>query len=90
MPHSEYPSGSACVCEALAEYFKTYYGFDNVFEPNGPQIPLSLQFPAFSSTKEPQTTPGEDVTLQFFSWSEISERCGESRLNGGMHFTEMF
>lgn len=32
-------------------------------------------------------TPSRDVTLSFESWRRFSDRCGESRVYGGYHFT---
>lgn len=87
MPHAEYPSGSACLCEAVVEYVRTFLGFDNFLTEPTLGFPLTLTWPELSSIKEPLTTPAQDVTLTFTSWSQVSEVCGQSRLNGGMHFT---
>ena len=91
MPHSEYPSGSACLCESWANMMEELFGpLEDVpgvnFSPNG-KITLSTTFPALSSQFEPGRTPAEELTLAYTSWSEISETCGQSRLNGGMHFS---
>ncbi|CAM9420198.1 unnamed protein product [Ectocarpus fasciculatus] len=73
MPHSEYPSGSACLCEAFARQIENFLG-DDTIEP-------ALQFPPGPPP------PGFDAPpLEFASWSEISEVCGDSRAWGGMHF----
>ncbi|CAN0217950.1 unnamed protein product, partial [Scytosiphon promiscuus] len=75
MPHSEYPSGSACICEVFARQIKNFLGSD-VIEP-------ALEFPPGDPP------PGFDAPpLQFSTWSEISEVCGNSRFWGGMHFEE--
>jgi len=39
-----------------------------------------------SSTVE-EGFPKEDVNLSYNSWSEIVERYGDTRLEGGMHYT---
>ena len=85
MPHAEYPSASACMCRAITDAFATYFGSDDVTDvlPNG----VELFAEAFSSIVEPLSTPQEDLTLRYYSWSEISDVCGLSRLTGGMHFT---
>jgi hypothetical protein len=71
MPHSEYPSGSGCICTAISQYIDTFleaeYGVSSIettwmFEESG------------------STTTLKDMT-------ELQEVCGKSRLMGGMHFT---
>jgi hypothetical protein len=84
MPHAEYPSASACVCEGFAELMRFVTGSDDFTQQIGG--PLRIQRAAFTSLVEPGSTPAEDVTLEYSSWSEISEVCGRSRLDGGMHF----
>ena len=86
MPHAEYPSGSACVCEAFAQSLIEYFGTDNITEIVGE--PLTASFSAFSSRYEPLSTPSTDIEFEFDSWTEMSNRCAISRINGGMHFTE--
>ncbi|CAN0551951.1 unnamed protein product, partial [Ectocarpus sp. 8 AP-2014] len=74
MPHSEYPSGSSCLCEAFARQIEYFLG-DDTIEP-------ALEFPPGPPP------PGFDAPpLEFASWSEISQVCGDSRAWGGMHFT---
>lgn len=83
MPHAEYPSGSSCLCTAFAEVMIELTGTDST-----QGIPLTQTFPAGSSKTEPGITPAADLTFQYHSWSETSERCGVSRENGGMHFSQ--
>ncbi|CAN0096425.1 unnamed protein product [Ectocarpus sp. 4 AP-2014] len=72
MPHSEYPSASACLCEGFARQVENFLGDDKI-EP-------ALQFP-------PGPPPaGLNASLEFASSSEISQVCGDSRVWGGMHF----
>lgn len=84
MPHAEYPSGSSCVCKAFQRVMLALTGADDVTAALGG--PLALVIPAGSSRYE-QNKPEAEETLVFGSWSEIADRCGQSRLNGGMHFT---
>jgi hypothetical protein len=80
MPHSEYPSGSACVCTAFSETMALLSGSDDI------AVPVVHTFTAGSSKREPGVTPSTDITIEFTKWSEIAAICGESRLYGGMHF----
>lgn len=84
MPHSEYPSGSACFCTAYANAMKLLFGSDK-FKAKGKRIPLTLMVAAGQSIAEPGL-PKLDVTLPYSSWSELARDCGQSRLDGGMHF----
>jgi hypothetical protein len=86
MPHAEYPSGSASLCTAYAEFtgaFTNYVFFENlnVLKVGGPD--------------GEQSGCGQDTV---FSWGcgesfhtptleEFADVCGESRLWGGMHFS---
>lgn len=80
MPHSEYPSLSACLCGVLQEYGMAMSGKDEL------DIPLCKVFAAGSSTVEPGITPAQSITLSWSKWSEISDTCEQSRLNAGVHF----
>ena len=82
MPHSEYPSGSSCICTAYANGKTLYYGSDNLI------FPLFRSIDAFSSIYEPLTTPSKNLTFLYFTWSDIAKRCGETRVESGVHFTE--
>jgi len=81
MPHAEFPSGSACVCEVFREFATLVSGKDDV------DVPLVAKFAAGSSRIEPGITPSKDITLSWSKWSDIYEACAQSRLNGGVHFT---
>jgi len=84
MPHSEYPSGSACLCIGYADFTKEYlfqeYGDDNLYNM------YSFE-PAGSSSIEPGVTPKEDLLLDIGDLDNMYYLCSESRLWGGMHFT---
>lgn len=84
MPHAEYPSLSACICEAAARSEALFSG-DSIPAVLG--FPLTRTFAANSSSVEPLSTPAQDFTEVFASWSQVSNLCGQSRLDGGMHFT---
>ena len=86
MPHSEYPSASACLCFAWANAFIEYFGVDDWSEelPDG----NILYWDQFSSIVEPLSTPSSNISYAFSSFSEIATICGQSRLLGGMHFTK--
>lgn len=83
MPHAEYPSGSSCICKAFARVAILFKGNDIVADIGEPAV---RTMPAGTSNVE-KDFPSNDVTLSFNTWDEIAERCGVSRLNGGMHFT---
>lgn len=86
MPHSEFPSGSGCICQASMEATKA--SMKVLFSDEGGE---GLNFPttvrAGSSTVEPGVTPAKDLSLSYKSLEEVRNRCGETRLEGGMHFT---
>ena len=89
MPHAEFPSGSSCVCEASNQALQLITGLDSFTEAGlaGPPA-LILEVLKGSSKIEPGSVPANDLNLLYSSWSEISDVCGQSRLNGGMHFYE--
>jgi hypothetical protein len=85
MPHSEYVSGSACLCQGLHEFvdswLTTNLGIDD-------SISVNLTFDKFSSKTEPGFTPSTDINIEFKDTLSFRDACGESRLKGGMHFTK--
>jgi len=82
MPHSEYPSGSSCLCQGIKDYANAFLAATGVTLP-----PLQHVAPAGSSKVEPGTTPAQDVTLTYGTVDALAAACGASRLDGGMHFT---
>ena len=84
MPHAEYPSGSSCICKAFARYSILALGTDDLTGLIGG--PLVQVFPPGSSRVEPGITPAAKETLLYSSWTQIAQRCGETRREGGMHF----
>ena len=92
MPHSEFPSGSACICGALAEYTDQWldmFGQDLLFPPPQNSTSIPIHVPTIlkaSSRTEPGMTPAADLTVTYASLQELAKACGDSRLDGGMHF----
>lgn len=77
MPHSENPSGSACVCRVFSKIMEGMAGSDSFRDAGiGDEIEL--------------TAPGGDLekreTFAFKSFSEAASACSQSRLDGGLHF----
>jgi hypothetical protein len=93
MPHSEYPSGTSCACGMLEAAMRNWTGYDDVtshLTPNGPLVFTQFDgtpFPAGSSKTEPGLVPAAPWSTTYASWSDMAARCGQSRLDGGMHFT---
>ena len=87
MPHSEYVSGSGCICNAAYEFTDTW--LDKMMGmPNSTQIALPM-FPAGSSKVEPGMTPASDIDpIIMENLLELRNACGDSRLDGGMHFAQ--
>jgi len=83
MPHSEYPSGSACLCTSIAEFMDLY--MQNLLEEDS--LSVTVTFPAGSSKIEPGETPQDLILHTFADMSELAHQCGQSRLWGGIHFT---
>jgi len=84
MPHSEYPSGSSCLCEMVADFIDTYLK-DRY---NDDTMPITFTFPAGSSVVEPGFTPKQNLTITLNSMTEFRDVCGKSRLWSGVHFSK--
>lgn len=76
--HPEYPSASSALCLALAAQVPQLTGTD--------EIKITAPFPKGSSVVEPGVTPSSDITLQWNSWTEYADACGESRIWAGENF----
>ncbi|CAH0991167.1 hypothetical protein SIN8267_01269 [Sinobacterium norvegicum] len=76
--HPEYPSASASFCAAHAETSRLFLGSDDL----GYVVPTA----AGSSRVEPGLTPAYDIVLEFDSWSDLEQKCGDSRVWSGVHF----
>jgi hypothetical protein len=83
MAHSEYPSGSSCMCASFAAANKNWYdGNDSMYN-------YSFFVPAGSSGVEPGVVPAVNSTLgPFATFTDYATRCGFSRAKGGVHFTQ--
>ena len=77
--HSDYPSGTTIFCSAYAQAFRRYSGSEEIEN-------FSTVVRAGSSVIEPEVTPVADMRIEFATWTEYEETCGESRLWAGVHF----
>jgi len=84
MPHAEYPSATGCICQASMSVVKVYMKV--VHSDDGEGFSIRTAYKAGSSKIEPGLTPGDDIT-EFYTLEQFKESCGQSRLDGGMHFT---
>lgn len=87
MPHSEYPSGSACLCTSYSEFHVAYANgtgrqplVNMTFGPGGISPLYCQDDPTGYGCKDEDEISSEDL-------DDYSRQCGESRLWGGMHFT---
>ena len=85
MPHSEYVSGSACLCRGLYEYTDAWLESNLGIQDS---MKIEVVFEKFSSKVEQSSVPSQDITVVFDNMLEVRNACGESRLNGGMHYTK--
>jgi hypothetical protein len=76
--HPEFPSASACFCQAHGQSARLYLGNDN--------LNWMVPAPAGSSHVEPGITPAADTSLFFPTWTGFIEDCGQSRVWAGVHF----
>jgi hypothetical protein len=85
MPHAEYISASACLCQGLYEFTDSWlvsnFGITD-------SVSVNVNCPKFSSKTEPGAVPSDDVKISFAHMLAVRDACGESRLKGGMHFTK--
>lgn len=79
MPHSEYPSGSACLCSSLVEHALIYTKGKN-------KLPFEVTIPKGSSQFHPGQMPPRDYKLTIPSLKSWSVLCSRSRLWAGVHF----
>ena len=86
MPHSEHVSGSGCIFQTVYEYTDEW-----IEEYLGMTDSMSVylgDFEAGSSMTEPGMTPATKISLSVSSLMELRDIGGQSRLDGGMHFTD--
>ncbi len=77
--HSDYPSGTTIFCAAYAQAFRRYSGSEEIEN-------FTTVRRVGSSVIEPEVTPGRNLRIEFDTWTEYEETCGESRLWAGVHF----
>lgn len=76
----EYVSGHSTFSAAGAEVLQRFTGSD--------EFGGSVTFEPGDSRFEPGVTPGEDITLEWDTFSEFADESGISRLYGGIHWTQ--
>eukprot|EP00635_Sarcinochrysidales_sp_CCMP3193_P001001 CAMPEP_0118913556 /NCGR_PEP_ID=MMETSP1166-20130328/14315_1 /TAXON_ID=1104430 /ORGANISM="Chrysoreinhardia sp, Strain CCMP3193" /LENGTH=551 /DNA_ID=CAMNT_0006853119 /DNA_START=148 /DNA_END=1806 /DNA_ORIENTATION=- len=93
MPHAEYPSGSGCICLGVEQHSNA--ALDFLYGPDSPTedadtaaLPVGVIVEQGSSTVEPGLTPQQGVLLFYHTLHDMRLACGQSRLDGGMHFTK--
>ena len=101
MPHAEYPSGSACMCQTMSDttlaYLATFEcdrasrrrrrGVVDSSTMSSNLMPIiATPFKARASSVEPGKTPAETIILNYASVKDMARACSSSRLDGGMHF----
>jgi hypothetical protein len=79
MPHSEFPSGTTCVCVAFAEVMER-------FRKTPGQVNMRWNFPPGSSSREPGTVAANWIVKQWGSTEDFIRECSYSRVNAGVHF----
>jgi hypothetical protein len=79
-PFAEYTSGHSAFSTAGATILELFTGSD--------EFNASVNFAAGSSRFEPGITPLVPTTLSWDTFTDAADEAGESRLYGGIHFTE--
>ncbi|MEM6971776.1 MAG: DUF6851 domain-containing protein [Pseudomonadota bacterium] len=79
-PFAEYTSGHSAFSAAGAAVLASFTGSNDF----GGEI----TFPALSSRFEPSSTPSEDLTLGWSTFTDAADEAGLSRLYGGIHFED--
>lgn len=81
MPHSEFPSGSSCLCWALTKHALVVTKGRN-------QFPFKFTIPRGSSKFYPNRIPTTDMTITINRLTDWAKLCAESRLWAGVHFSQ--
>ncbi|MFE6288286.1 DUF6851 domain-containing protein [Streptomyces sp. NPDC057877] len=76
--HPEYPSGSTTLCSAASQAARRFFGTEN--------LNWTAEFRAGKSLVEPGIAPATDVKVHFPTWADFTDKCGYSRVWGGVHF----
>eukprot|EP00475_Leptophrys_vorax_P027926 TRINITY_DN39_c0_g1_i2.p1 TRINITY_DN39_c0_g1~~TRINITY_DN39_c0_g1_i2.p1 ORF type:complete len:564 (+),score=121.71 TRINITY_DN39_c0_g1_i2:176-1693(+) len=80
MPHSEFPSGTCCVCVAFAEWMEGFFGTP------GKLNNFTWTFGAGCSIVEPNVVPSSSFTKVWNDKESFIQECCASRVNAGVHF----
>lgn len=80
MPHTDFPSGTACICVAFAEYMESILGFEKG------KLHYTAGFTQGCSFKEPGATPAVDFTETWTDTAAFIADCAQTRLWAGVHF----
>lgn len=84
MPHAEYPSGSGCACTGLEDVLNGIIGHHLGAEAVD-TFKVSRHFDVGSSSVD-EGVPAEAFTLSYTGMEAMRKACGQSRINGGIHF----
>lgn len=76
MPHSEYPSASACFCRVFLDALRVF---------GGDEVQLGNSF--FAGDFGPEL-PSQDFNVTFRDTAHMARVCGQSRLWAGLHFPD--
>lgn len=90
MPHSEYPSGSSCVCLALKEFVDETWPRMDLHGTNGTSIEYNKDTAIILPNPFLDEAPifgGLQPSKIVYNSDKMNERCGETREEGGIHFT---
>lgn len=94
MPHSEFPSGSACICTAYADFTDLFtldrFGSrlrDLTLGPDEGAGGVGLFCNSTFVPPEQQIGCIPEERLRFATMSDLARECGQSRLWAGLHFT---
>ncbi len=86
--HPEYPSATTIFCAAYAEAARNYAGSDEIPTDFMGGHAYGQMMPPGSTNMERGITPAEPIMVQFDSWTDYTNQCGESRLWAGVHFRD--
>lgn len=76
MPHSEYPSASACFCRVFLDALRVF---------GGDEVSLGNKFYKGDFGRD---LPSRDFTVSFKDTDEMARVCGQSRVWAGLHFQD--
>jgi len=85
MPHGEYPSGSGCACIGLQDVLNGIVSF-HMGPGEEEKFTTHVTYAAGSSPVEPGSVPAEPIELNYVGLEAMTAACGQSRINGGIHF----